>query len=310
MMAKTAAEEATLEGVDRQTAKLVVTGPGTYTARRPRSVLKKAIPGAQVQRTGFPSVFILETEGDAVQIAQDVIRKCSENIGHVTAVLAEVESKLEPIKEAAVRIASEQVSKNEKFCFRLHKRGSHSLMGDTFEIEREIGGVIWQTLQQKYGTEPAVDLDEPDITVVAEVLGPNTAMGISRKTWRAMVGSPQNIPRHWKQAEQQLRDEREKLLSELVVDSAPPDELADGWQDRDSASEAEIRDLEFGHRGAIRQRILQIERALERMKLDTYGRCVRCGRAIDPARLADEPDVSLCFTCQSGFEGEAALSSM
>jgi RNA polymerase-binding transcription factor DksA len=114
-----------------------------------------------------------------------------------------------------------------------------------------------------------------------------------------------NIPRHWKQAEQQLRDEREKLLSELVVDSAPPDELADGWQDRDSASEGEIRDVEFGHRGAIRQRILQIERALERIKLDTYGRCVRCGRAIDPARLADEPDVSSCLTCQSGLEGEA-----
>jgi putative phosphoribosyl transferase len=53
------------------------------------------------------------------------------------------------------------------------------------------------------------------------------------------------------------------------------DELADGWQDRDSASEAEIRDVEFGHRGAIRQRILQIERALERIKSDTYGRCVR-----------------------------------
>ena len=183
MATSTAVEEATLKDVERRTAKLVVTGPGTYTNRRPRSVLKKAVPGARVQRAGFPSVFILETEGDAVQIAQDVIQKCADNIGHVTAVLAEVESKLEPIKEAAVRIAGEQVGKDEKFCFRLHKRGSHSLVGDTFEIEREIGGAIWQALQQKYGTEPAVDLDEPDITLTAEVLGPDTAVGISRKDW-------------------------------------------------------------------------------------------------------------------------------
>lgn len=189
-MAKTATEEATPKGVEQRIAKLVVTGPGTYTGKRPRSVLKKAIPGAQIQRTGFPSVFILETEGDSVQIAQDVILKCSDNIGHVTVVLAEVESKLEPIKEAAVTIASERVRNDERFCFRLHKRGSHSLERNTFEIEREIGEAICQALQQKYGAEPEVDLDDPDITVVAEVLGPNTAMGISRKAWREMAGSP------------------------------------------------------------------------------------------------------------------------
>lgn len=183
-MARTAAE-ATSSPAGRRTAKLLVTGAGTYTGRRPRTALRKAIPGAKVQRTGFPSVFILETEGDAVQIAKEVIRRCSENIGRVTVVDAEVQSELEPIKEAAVRIASEQVGRDEKFCFRLHKRGSHSLVGDTFEIEREIGSAMWQTLQQKYGTEPAVDLDEPDITISAEVLGRGAAMGYSRKDWTA-----------------------------------------------------------------------------------------------------------------------------
>jgi tRNA(Ser,Leu) C12 N-acetylase TAN1 len=183
MSAKIAVAKAPLAGAELPTARLVVTGPGTYTVRRPRSVLKKAMPGARVQRTGFPSVFMLEAEGDALQIAQLLIRKCSENIGHVTAVLSEVESKLQPIKEAAVRIAGEQVGRDEKFCFRLHKRGSHSLVGNTFEIEREIGSAIWQALRQKYGTEPVVDLDEPDITVTAEVLGPDTAVGISRKDW-------------------------------------------------------------------------------------------------------------------------------
>jgi RNA polymerase-binding transcription factor DksA len=35
----------------------------------------------------------------------------------------------------------------------------------------------------------------------------------------------------------------------------------------------------------------------------TYGRCVRCGRAIDSTRLAEEPEVSSCLVCQSEYEG-------
>ncbi|HWN98966.1 MAG TPA: hypothetical protein VNS63_06800 [Blastocatellia bacterium] len=111
-----------------------------------------------------------------------------------------------------------------------------------------------------------------------------------------------NIPEHRKQAEQQLRAERENLLSELAGDSAHLDELADGWQDRDSAAEDEIRDVEFGHRGALRQRILQIDQAIERIKLGTYGRCVKCGRAIESMILAEEPEVSFCLVCQSEYE--------
>jgi hypothetical protein len=41
-----------------------------------------------------------------------------------------------------------------------------------------------RALQQKYGKEPLVDLEDPDVSVVAEVLGPWTAIGISKKVWR------------------------------------------------------------------------------------------------------------------------------
>jgi tRNA(Ser,Leu) C12 N-acetylase TAN1 len=182
--------ETPLKSIDLGTAKLIVTGPGVKTARRPRSVLKKAVPGARIQRTGFSSVFILETEGAAPQVAKSVTQKCSGYIGHVTAVLAEVDSRIDAIKEAAVRIGSEQIGENEKFCFRLNKRGSHQLVEDTCKLEREIGGAIWQALEQKQGKRPVVDLDDPDITIIAEVMGPNTAIGILRKAWRTMAATP------------------------------------------------------------------------------------------------------------------------
>ena len=112
------------------------------------------------------------------------------------------------------------------------------------------------------------------------------------------------------QARRRLRAERERLLSELAVDSAPPDELVNGWQERDSASEREIRDLEYIHRGAIRQRIRQIDRALERIKAGTYGLCDRCGERINRPRLANVPDVAFCLACQRAIEGKIVPSTL
>jgi tRNA(Ser,Leu) C12 N-acetylase TAN1 len=126
-----------------------------------------------------------------MELARSVLQKCSESIGHVTAVLAEVESRLESIKEAAVRIGTEQIAGDEKFCFRLNKRGSHHLEETTCDLEREIGGAIWQALEQKHGKRPVVDLGDPDITIIAEVMGANTAIGVLRKAWRAMAATPQ-----------------------------------------------------------------------------------------------------------------------
>jgi tRNA(Ser,Leu) C12 N-acetylase TAN1 len=165
-------------------AKLIVTGRGPYSARQCKSLLKEAFPDARVRSAGFRFIFALEAEGDALELAGKVHRQCSESVGHVTAVLAEVESRIDPIREAAVKIGAEQIGESEKFCFRLHKRGSHWLEKDTSELEDETGQAIWTALKQKYGKDPAVDLDDPEITVTAEVLGPNTAVGISRKAWK------------------------------------------------------------------------------------------------------------------------------
>ena len=116
--------------------------------------------------------------------------------------------------------------------------------------------------------------------------------------------------KRWKKAERQLRADREKCVSELAEDRVPPDELAEGWQDRDSASESEIRDVEFAHRGAIRERILQIDEALDRIRAGTYGRCIGCGHVIDKRRLANEPDTPFCVDCQRALEGESAAPTV
>ena len=177
------------EDIRNEIAKLIVTSAGLETARRTRSALKAAVPSARIRRTSFKGIFSLEAAGDVFELAKLICRECSRRIGHATAVLEEVQSRFEPIKEAAVRIGREQIGPEENFCFRLHKRGAHYLKRDTSTIEQEIGGAIWTTLEEKHGAKPSVKLKNPDVAVVAEVLGSITAVGISRRGWREQLAA-------------------------------------------------------------------------------------------------------------------------
>jgi tRNA(Ser,Leu) C12 N-acetylase TAN1 len=176
------------EDARREIANLIVTNAGQEPARATQFALKTSIPIARVRKTGFKGIFSLEAAADVVELAKLIYRECRQHIGHVTAVVEEVESRIEPIKGAAVRVGRNQIDKEESFCFRIHKRGAHYLEQDTLTLEQEIGSAIWIALEERHGARPRVRLKDPDIVIVAEVLGPITAVGISRRSWRDQVG--------------------------------------------------------------------------------------------------------------------------
>jgi tRNA(Ser,Leu) C12 N-acetylase TAN1 len=143
--------------------------------------IKRLIPRAEVKSTGFRGVFLVETEGDPIELARE-LNRCP-SVGRAVPVLAEAMSNLDDVKQAAVRV-SEFVKKGESFSFRLHKRGLHQLEKPTPQIEREIGAEIRKAIKEKIGTEPEVDLDMPDVEISAEVLGHITYVGIVRGNWK------------------------------------------------------------------------------------------------------------------------------
>jgi tRNA(Ser,Leu) C12 N-acetylase TAN1 len=172
------------EAVQHGSLNLIVTNRGLEPGRYLRFALKRAVPGARVRGTGFRGILSLEAEGNPTEVVKLVYEECAQNSGHVTAVLAMVESKEEPIRDSAVQIGAGQIGSEESFSFRLNKRGTHGLKKDTSTLEREIGGAIWIALEGKYHGKPKVNLKNPDVTVIAEILGPITAIGISRRKWR------------------------------------------------------------------------------------------------------------------------------
>ena len=163
--------------------RLLVTARGLNAMRRTRRVIERALPASRVRASGFGGIVLVDADGDAVELAETVARRCAGRIGRVVAVTDEVESRDRAMRDVAVRASVENVGPDETFCFRIHKRGRHGFVDDTRELESEIGGAIWQALERAHGRPPHVDLEDPDVTVTAEVLGPSTVVGISRKRW-------------------------------------------------------------------------------------------------------------------------------
>ncbi len=58
---------------------------------------------------------------------------------------------------------------------------------------------------------------------------------------------------------------------------------------------------------AIELRLQEIEAALATAETGSYGICERCGKPIDPERLAIMPEATMCVTCKAQAERERAL---
>ena len=102
-----------------------------------------------------------------------------------------------------------------------------------------------------------------------------------------------------------LESERKRLnaeLEQLMGHMGSTSERREGSPFGKREDEA-VESTELEKRMALQQRILdqlaEIDHALEKLEDGTYGRCDRCGKAIDPARLEALPQASLCLNCKA-----------
>ena len=102
-----------------------------------------------------------------------------------------------------------------------------------------------------------------------------------------------------------LQDERAALLdtattNEQAAATVELDQTKVGRVSRMDAMQAQAMSLEAKRRQEIQ--LLRIESALQRLAQDDYGECLRCGEAIDPARLDFDPTVLWCIDCAEEAE--------
>lgn len=104
-----------------------------------------------------------------------------------------------------------------------------------------------------------------------------------------------------------LETERREICDELESSFQPREELAEGWQERDSPAERETREIEYLHRESLLLRLRQISNALERLESGSHGLCSECERRIEKKRLKNDPAVALCLRCQQVAESVLAI---
>jgi DnaK suppressor protein len=67
-------------------------------------------------------------------------------------------------------------------------------------------------------------------------------------------------------------------------------------------------DEQIGHFDAevkvnfIKKQIVQLRKAVTRMRIGKYGICESCGKMIDTDRLAIRPDTTICINCEREAE--------
>ena len=97
----------------------------------------------------------------------------------------------------------------------------------------------------------------------------------------------------------ELKAEHDQTLVEIaelqqhrLTDSAGDDQA-------DTGTKTGEREQEITIANNLADRVLQVERALERLDEGTYGRCERCSEDIPVARLTAFPSVTACVRCKS-----------
>ena len=74
----------------------------------------------------------------------------------------------------------------------------------------------------------------------------------------------------------------------------------DDWAVADSLAELDLA----GVRHTLNE-LSEVDAALARMAMESYGECIDCGEPIAPARLAAQPTATRCIACQSAWEKKA-----
>jgi len=117
--------------------------------------------------------------------------------------------------------------------------------------------------------------------------------------------SPKEIQAYERRLRSLLGTMRDGSEDELATLASFAEEQGDTG---DEAAEEAILDVDLTARDTVEERMVLVERALERVGAGTFGRCVTCGRPIERERLELVPEASECAKdarAQSGRAGSA-----
>jgi DnaK suppressor protein len=111
------------------------------------------------------------------------------------------------------------------------------------------------------------------------------------------------VVRSFTELREMLEDEHTRLKHNLQDDrSWTNDHMGYGNHMADDATEAFEQAKELSVRTRLEEMLLDVEEALTKFELGTYGVCEACSSKIDWARLEAKPEARLCIKCKQRID--------
>jgi DnaK suppressor protein len=107
---------------------------------------------------------------------------------------------------------------------------------------------------------------------------------------------------------QRLLAKQQELLERIAAASSEAREArsAEVEDPADEATTSELKSTAFAVSTLEAKTLEQVRAALRRIDDGTYGKCIDCGRSIEPARLEAVPWTPYCRADQEKHDAEAA----
>ncbi|RJR25480.1 hypothetical protein C4578_01600 [Candidatus Microgenomates bacterium] len=102
----------------------------------------------------------------------------------------------------------------------------------------------------------------------------------------------------------QFLSKEEEKLSKRKKELDSEDPFKDPKRILDNASSDADASEQFGHANVeglkkeIDRKLVQVKKALTRIKIGKYGVCEKCGKMIDTDRLTVFPEATVCIKCE------------
>ena len=100
--------------------------------------------------------------------------------------------------------------------------------------------------------------------------------------------------------EKKLRDQKEKLMVEIKKYSEAEDFGDDADHLEEESDESESYANRMSIASALKSRVNEIDMALNKLGMGSYGVCSKCAKEISEKVLEAAPESELCVDCKKG----------
>ena len=114
----------------------------------------------------------------------------------------------------------------------------------------------------------------------------------------------EEIKQKLEESRKKLREQLEGLTQEKEFDK---NKIQVKWQelgDKDEDSATEVADFQdnISLERKLEESLEKVNKALERIEKKEFGKCDKCQKNIEEARLKVYPEATLCLKCKSAFK--------